>query len=99
MRVVLSNATEDDLQEIGDFIAKDNPARALSFIGELKSKCLALSYSAGIGTARPELGDGIRMLTHGRYLIFYRANESAIRIERIMHSARDIGSDDIEIDW
>lgn len=35
MRVVLSNATEDDLEEIGDFIAKDNPARALSFIGEL----------------------------------------------------------------
>ena len=65
----------------------------------MKSKCRALGHAPGSGAARPELGDGIRMLTHGRYLIFYRANESAIRIERIMHSARDIGSDDIEIDW
>ena len=38
------------------------------------------------------------MLTHGRYLIFYREHEATVRIERIMHSARDITSDDLTFD-
>lgn len=72
--------------------------RALRFTGELKSKCLALGHAAGRGTVRPELEEGIRIVTHGRYPIFYHENESVIRIERIMHSDRDIGSDDLDID-
>jgi hypothetical protein len=36
------------------------------------------------------------MLPHGRYLIFYRAVNQHLRIERIMHGARDIGGDDFE---
>lgn len=36
------------------------------------------------------------MLPHGRYLIFYRQTPRAVRIERVMHSARDIGEDDLE---
>jgi toxin ParE1/3/4 len=45
---------------------------------------------------RPELGDGVRVLPHGRYLIFYREVIKGLRIERIMHGARDIGGDDFE---
>jgi len=96
IRVVFSNQADADLEEIGDFIAKDNPARALSFIGELKSKCLRLNRATGIGAARPELGQGIRMLAHERYLVFYREKEGLIRIERVMHGARDIGVDDFD---
>lgn len=98
MRVILSTLAEADLEEIGDFIALGNPLRAVSFIEEVKSKCLRLGQAAGIGTARPELGDGIRMLTHGRYLIFYREHEGMIRIERVMHGARDISGDDFDME-
>ena len=98
MRVILSPHAESDLEEIGDFIARDNPRRAVSFVRELRSACVALGQSPGIGALRPELGEGIRMLPHGRYLIFHRQEGQTLRIERIMHSARDIGSDDIEID-
>jgi toxin ParE1/3/4 len=97
MKVVFSAGAKDDLLEISIYIAQDNPLRALSFVDELEGKCLALSNAPASGVLRAELGEGIRMVTHGRYLIFYRANESAIRIERIMHSARDIDSDDLEI--
>ena len=99
MNVVFSAAAKDDLLEIAIYIAQDNPPRALSFVDELENKCHALVDVPAGGATRPELGEGVRMVTHGRYLIFYRTNESAVRIERIMHSARDIGSDDIEIDW
>ncbi len=98
MRVNLSPQANADLEEIGDYIARDNPARALTFIGELKLKCLGLAKTARIGAPRPELGEHVRMLTHGRYLIFYREHEATVRIERIMHSARDINRDDLTFD-
>ncbi len=33
-----------------------------------------------------------------RYLIFYREHEGVVRIERVMHGARDIGGDDFDVD-
>ena len=78
------------------FIAQDNPTRALTFVDELEDKCRALGISPGIGTEQPELGEGVRMLPHGRYLIFYRAANKGLRIERVMHGARDIADNDFD---
>jgi len=36
VRVVLSNQAEIDLEEIGDYIAADNPVRAVSFVREMR---------------------------------------------------------------
>jgi toxin ParE1/3/4 len=35
-RLLLSPRAQLDLEEIGDYIARDNPARAISFLDELK---------------------------------------------------------------
>lgn len=96
MKVSFSPAAEVDLIDIALFIAQDNPARALSFVNELEEKCAGLGGAPGVGTPRPELGEGICRLPHGRYLIFYRVADSSLRIERILHGARDIGGDDFE---
>ena len=96
MRVTFSPAAQTDLMDIAIFIAQDNPNRALTFVDELQGKCDALGGAPGIGTSRPELGEGIRMLPHGRYLIFYREANKDLRIERILHGSRDIGYDDLE---
>lgn len=82
--------------DIALYIAQHNPARALTCVDELEDRCAALGNAPSIGTARPELGDDIYMLPHGRYLIFYRHTQRTVRIERVMHSARDIGGDDLE---
>lgn len=97
MTLVFSPAAREDLMEIAVYIAQDHPARALSFVDELQDKCALVGNAPGIGTARPELGDGIRVLPHGRYLIFYRERDGAIRIERVMHGSRDIGGDDLDV--
>lgn len=94
MSVVYSPAASDDLMEIALFIAQDNPARALTFVDQLEAKCEVLGASPGIGTQRPELGDGVLMLPYGRYLIFYRDTGAGVRVERILHSARDVDDDD-----
>jgi toxin ParE1/3/4 len=39
---------------------------------------------------RPELGEGVRMVPFGRYLIFYTVSPESIRVERVLHSARNI---------
>ncbi|MGC3984974.1 MAG: type II toxin-antitoxin system RelE/ParE family toxin [Pseudorhodoferax sp.] len=98
MPLVFSPAAAADLEEIGDFIAQDNPLRAISFLQELRVRCARLARSPGIGTARPELGDGVRSMPHGRYLIFYRAQDAMLRVERVLHGARDIGQDDFASD-
>ncbi len=95
IRVSLSPLAEQDLEEIGDYIAADSPHRAITFIKELRRTCEKLALAPAIGTHRPELGDGIRMFPHGNYLIFYRATTARMRIERIMHGARDIDRDDL----
>jgi toxin ParE1/3/4 len=91
MRHELSPLARTDLKEIGDYIARDNPHRAISFVEELVGQCQKLAGNPGIGAPRPELAEGLRMLPHGRYLIFYRVDDEVLRIVRVLHSARDLG--------
>lgn len=81
-----------DLIEIATFIARDNPARARSFVTELETVCNNLVAHPEIGMLRPELLGRLRMLPHGRYLIFYQALQDTVRIERILHGARNISA-------
>jgi toxin ParE1/3/4 len=59
VKVAFSPAAEADLLDIAIFIAEDNQARALTFVDELEEKCDVVGRTPGVGTARPELGDGI----------------------------------------
>ena len=47
MQCVFSPLAEFDLEEIGDYIARDNPPRAVSFIREIRELCVKI-------TAMPE---------------------------------------------
>ena len=81
-----------DLEEIGDYIALDNPLRALSFVRELRAQCRKILDNPLAFPAREDLAPGLRVLPYGHYLIFYRPTDSTIRIERILHGARDVGT-------
>jgi toxin ParE1/3/4 len=41
--------------------------------------------------SREDLAAGLQMAVHGNYLIFFRLQDEAVRIERIIHGARRIG--------
>lgn len=90
MRVVISPLAERDLEAIGDYIASDNPARALSFIEELRTKCVEIAKAPKAFRTRPELGADIRSCTHGNYVIFFVAGKSLLTIVRVLHGAMDI---------
>ncbi|MHC8322971.1 type II toxin-antitoxin system RelE/ParE family toxin [Pseudomonas sp. GB2N2] len=81
----------DDLQQIARFIAKDNPVRARSFVGEIRTQCELLADQPEMGVSQEYYAKGLRRVTHGLYLIFYSQVQNHILIERVLHSARDIG--------
>lgn len=92
MRVVLSNQAEIDLEEIGDYIAADNPVRAVSFVREVREHFHQIARTPLAYTQRPELGDGIRSCTHGNYLILFIPDEREILVARVVHGRRDLGA-------
>ena len=96
MRVTFSEAANDDLLDIAVYIAQDNPTRALSFVAEIEDQCQTLARMPHKGTQRPELGEELRVLPHGRYLAFYQVKGDQVRILRILHSARDISGDEFD---
>lgn len=91
-RLLLSPRAVRDLKDIAAYIARDNPARALTFIGELQSKCRAAALIPSIYPARNDLSVGLRMAVYGRYLIFFRElpMDDIVRVERVLHSARNL---------
>ena len=73
MIVHLSAEAGYDLETIGDYIARDNPVRALSFLHELRAKCLGLAEIRERFPLVPRFEtSGVRRREHGDYLIFYR---------------------------
>ncbi|AZI37691.1 hypothetical protein NT2_06_02020 [Caenibius tardaugens NBRC 16725] len=92
MRLEFSPAANADLVEIASFIARDNVPRAVTFIDELETSCAQLVDFPHSGVARPELRVGLRSKPHESYVIFYSVLEQVIRIERILHGARDVGA-------
>ena len=92
MQVVFTAQAEQDLEEIGDYIAADNPSRAVTFIREIRDHCDKIAKSPLSYIARPELGDGIRTCAHGRYLIVFQPSDQDVLIIRVLHGARDIPS-------
>jgi toxin ParE1/3/4 len=88
MQCILSTFAELDLEEIADYIARDNPRRALSYIGEIREHCRNIVTLPKATPLREEFGPGIRVIPFGRYLVFYTAHPGTVRIERILFRAR-----------
>ncbi len=90
MIVYLSAQAEYDLEMIGDYIARENPARALSFLHELRAKCLGLADMPERFPLVPRYEvSGVRRRVHGDYLIFYRIEAEKVVIVHILHGAQD----------
>lgn len=83
---------ETDLNNIIDYIAKDNPARAETFGQELRDKTLPLAQHPKLGrTGRPGLPAFVReLVVHPNYIVFYRVlgEFGTVEILRVKHAAQ-----------
>lgn len=88
--VVFTPRAKLDLMAIADYIATDNPRRAVSFIEEIENRCKVLAKAPHAPRQLPQLGADAHILPYGNYIILYRDMPTEVSIERILHSARDI---------
>lgn len=90
MKLVFSPRAALDLEEIGDYTARDNPSRAASFIREIERHCKRIARHPAAFPARDDLASGIHMALHGNYLILFRVLDKTVRVERVIHGARNL---------
>ena len=91
-RVTFSPKSRQDLVGIGDYIAKDSRANARRFVEKLIEQCQRIG-SAPMGyPSREDLATDLRIAPLGKYVIFFRVVDEAVRIERVLHGSRDLPS-------
>lgn len=99
-RYELTDLADQDLFEISLYIAQNSVGAAERFIDTMNEKFQLLADSPRLGRSREELAPGLRSLSIGKYVIFYRPTEDSILVIRVLHGARDIetilGSEETE---
>ncbi len=86
-------AAQRDLLEAYDFIAKDSPRRALSFIEKLDRKITVLKrfpYFGRVPRQSRVAKRGFRVLIVESHLAFYKIKGTRIEIHRVLHGSRNI---------
>jgi toxin ParE1/3/4 len=79
-----------DLDNIWDTVAADDPAAAMRLIERIAARTATLADFPASGRERPEIGEGVRSLVTGKYLILYRIAPDSVDIVRVIHGARDL---------
>jgi antitoxin ParD1/3/4 len=90
-RYILAPEALQDLQDIWDFIAVDNPEAASALQEEFFEAIAGLAIMPGKGHKRDDLTDRpVHFFRVRSYLIVYRADSDPIQIVAVLHAARDI---------
>lgn len=90
MRVELSRFVQTDIEEIGDWIAEDNPRRAVTFVQEIRDAFRRIGEGPLLFQLRPDIGEDARLAVVGRYVILFRVDGDVVRIERVVFGGRDL---------
>jgi toxin ParE1/3/4 len=86
-------AAQEDLLSILEFIAKDNPRRATSFVDRLDERIGQLERHplSGRVPRHPKLREyGYRVLVIESYLVFYIVRGQTVEVHRVAHGSRDL---------
>ncbi|MDE1150695.1 MAG: type II toxin-antitoxin system RelE/ParE family toxin [Azospirillaceae bacterium] len=93
MKVVYSVPAQAELRAIGFYIARDNRARARTFIREINASILRIGQIPhGFPLVPHRRNDDIRRQVFRNYLIFYQVREDHVLILHILHGAQDYDS-------
>ena len=89
-----AETAEQDLTDIFDRIASESRNAAIKYLEEIEQSLLRLTKFPNLGQKAKykELAEqGIRVLVHDKYLIFYIVDSEikAIDVIRVLHSSRD----------
>jgi len=88
-RIEWSQLARQDLLEIHAYIARDSPQYALRTVKKIKAAVEGVQLFPLSGAIVPEWDRGdVREIFVGNYRVIYQADEEAIRVLTVIHSAR-----------
>ena len=94
--VIWSPEAIQDLEAISAFIARDSEYHAAMFVQRLIDATDRLARLPGSGRVIPEVGASrYREVIEGGYRIMYSIAGDTVRIDAVIHGARDFGKADL----
>jgi plasmid stabilization system protein ParE len=92
-RYRITPAALEDLRQILEYMAQDNPRAALKALRDLTTAMRKIGRSPGIGRLIDDVVDEpLRFWTVHSYLIIYRDGIRPVQVVRVLHGARDIAA-------
>jgi plasmid stabilization system protein ParE len=89
----VSGPARQDLREIYDWIAQDDPAAADRVLTDIRDAIVRLAEMPGLGHVRDDLADeSLRAWTVHRYVVIYQPDREPMLVVRVLSGYRDIGS-------
>ncbi len=85
--LIWTNRALKRLDNIADFIARDNPLRAQTFVVELRNK-LEVLKTQSVGRAGRVFGTK-ELVLHPNYLAVYRIKANQVQVLTILHTAQN----------
>ena len=91
MKVRITRQAQVDFEAIAEWIGRDNPERAISFVDELLERCRSLSeHPDRFPDHRHIGGRTVRKMSHQNYVILYFRLTDRIEVAHGVHGARDL---------
>src|SRR5436305_12792553 len=87
MRLRISEPAREDLLEIWQHVALNNPDAAGRLMQGFKETFEKLLKFPNLGRERPELAIGIRSFAVGKYIVLYQPTGDVLEIVRVRHGA------------
>jgi toxin ParE1/3/4 len=85
--LIWTNRALKRLDDIADFIARDNPLRAQTFVIELRNK-LEVLKTQSLGRSGRVFGTK-ELVLHPNYLAVYRIKANQVQVLTILHTAQN----------
>jgi len=85
-----SRRARQDLIDIWNHVAADNPDAADALLDRIDEGCRGLAQHPRLGPARDDIRPGLRYLIIGEYVALYRIVGEDVEIVRVVHGRRDL---------
>ncbi|RYB03466.1 type II toxin-antitoxin system RelE/ParE family toxin [Lichenibacterium ramalinae] len=90
-RVRFTRRARLDLLDLWRHVAAHDSGRADDLLDRIEASCRVLRDHPRFGRARPDVGEGARMLVIERWIALYRIVGDDVQVVRIVDGARDLG--------
>ena len=90
MQIVWLKTALKNLDELGAYIAQDNPIAASQMVNLITSQVKQLSTQPAMGRPGRVLGTRELVISNTHYLVPYRIKNNTVEILRVFHTSRKL---------